>query len=222
MFQQSGISIPWYCMHKMYWIWMDLTDLCAFRWASLHGKAGLSWHSTKSVVCEGGRTRFSCKFVMDGEDLQSGKDREGLCCTPVREVWRTDPLRRTSEGFNPGKSRYCSVAFRGCYEAQELLLWWILRGKELKQVSGLKISKTWPNYSFSIDGEMRCCQLLVIRFDPVLYCVVHWNASTSSGLFGLHQNRWSGRQLMKWEWCISRRSWHLETRQPCICYNLGG
>lgn len=94
VFQQSGISI--------HWMWMDLVDSRAFRWASLRGKAGPSWHSTKSVTCEGGKTTFSCEFIMGGEDLQSGKDKEGLCCIPVGEVWRTDALRQTSEVCSPG------------------------------------------------------------------------------------------------------------------------
>lgn len=60
---------------------------------------------------------------------------------------------------------------------------------------------------------MRCCQLLVSRFDLLLCFVVNWKASTSSRLFGLDKNRWSGMQLAKWEWYISWSLQHLERWQ---------
>lgn len=90
----------------------------------------------------------------------------------------------------------------------------MLRGKEYKEASGLKTSRNWANYPFTIDGEMTRCQLLVNRFDPALCCVLNWKASASSGLFGLDKNRWSGRQITKREWCISRSLQHLERWQP--------
>lgn len=66
---------------------MELVVQSAFRWASLHAGAGLS--CTKSVICKGAEARFSCEFILGGEDLCSDEDREVLHCIPVRGTGRT-------------------------------------------------------------------------------------------------------------------------------------
>lgn len=95
---------------------------------------------TKSVICKGVKARFSCEFILGGEDLCSDKDREVLHCTPVRGTGRTSWGRAEDSPGNPDTD---SMSVRGFLMLENCCFLFsdgCLEGRNKKEVSDLKAS----------------------------------------------------------------------------------